>query len=147
MERGTHRGRAVLKADQVTDLVTQLDAHLMRHARRDAHGSHAARLRAPDAAQLGVAGLVQVLRQLRGLAWGGRAIRRGQVTHQEVISHLLNQPNLHPFPDISSCHSGLPPQPSPPSPSPPPASISATIMSYDFLMLLHSPHLPPSLPR
>uniref|UniRef100_A0A8R7K0H9 Uncharacterized protein n=1 Tax=Triticum urartu TaxID=4572 RepID=A0A8R7K0H9_TRIUA len=63
---------AVLEPDGVADLVPELDAQLLRHPRRHAHGRHAPRLRARDLLPLGrVPSLVEVLRYLRGLAGAG----------------------------------------------------------------------------
>ena len=60
--------RAILKADGVANLLPQLDAHLLAHTRRNAHGCYAARLRAPDLSDLRIPDLMQVLRQLCRLA-------------------------------------------------------------------------------
>mmetsp|Transcript_37897 Transcript_37897/g.108999 ORF Transcript_37897/g.108999 Transcript_37897/m.108999 type:complete len:414 (-) Transcript_37897:906-2147(-) len=57
-------GSAILEADVVADFVAELDAHLLRHPRGDRHRGDSSRLCAPDLADLCVADLVQVLRQL-----------------------------------------------------------------------------------
>lgn len=73
LEDGLVGGR-VLEADGVAHLVADLDAHLVGDARGDGHGGDAAGLRAADLEPAaGVAGLVEVLRELGGLAGAGLA--------------------------------------------------------------------------
>uniref|UniRef100_A0A1I8JLB4 DUF4537 domain-containing protein n=1 Tax=Macrostomum lignano TaxID=282301 RepID=A0A1I8JLB4_9PLAT len=67
------RSRAVLEADRVADFLAEFGAELLGNALSNAHCGHSARLCAADHAELGVALLVQVLSQLRGLAAAGLA--------------------------------------------------------------------------
>jgi len=63
------QGHTHLKSDAVAHFGTEGDGHFVGDALRDRHGGHSARLRAPDhAATPRVAGLMEVLRDLRRLA-------------------------------------------------------------------------------
>jgi hypothetical protein len=59
---------AVFKSNGVAHQVAQLGAHFLGDTLGDGHGGHTTRLRAPDAAPLGEAIFVEVLRELRRLA-------------------------------------------------------------------------------
>lgn len=55
----------ILKADGVTNFISNLCAHLIRYTSSNAHRSDSPRLRAPDLlAILGIPGFMQILRKL-----------------------------------------------------------------------------------
>ena len=60
--------RAILKTNRVTNLVPHPDSHLRRYSRSHGHGSHSPRLSAADLTELGIAYLVEILRDLSSLA-------------------------------------------------------------------------------
>mmetsp|Transcript_29865 Transcript_29865/g.76712 ORF Transcript_29865/g.76712 Transcript_29865/m.76712 type:complete len:232 (+) Transcript_29865:1716-2411(+) len=79
--------RTILKTNTVSDLVANLDSHLLRNTRRHRHCCNTSRLRAPNLTLGRVAGLVQILGQLRGLPRPGLADDH----HHRVLLDLLKQ--------------------------------------------------------